>query len=233
MMIMKRAIFLTALLTCALTNAFGEERVGRAQKSMGKKEAMSLVRKAIRLARGDNEAARLLQENADFIDLLDTTYNSVAHIEAEGLFEKRECKVIHFDHDIVSFRMEYFRYTGGMHEHCTVAVGTLVRGRGKRPLKLEDIATPQQIPLMTKLIRKALKKHFKIKTDAELDAKNSGFAKPGPTQNFYYDKKGLHFVFNEYEIASYAEGTIDICIKWPRPPWMRARPPAQTLPRQK
>ena len=43
------------------------------------------------------------------------------------------------------------------------------------------------------------------------------FGEVKPTENFYYDGAGLHFVYNVYELASYADGTIEVCIPWPRP----------------
>ena len=32
------------------------------------------------------------------------------------------------------------------------------------------------------------------------------------TENFCIDKDGLHFIFNEYEVAAYSEGNIEVVI---------------------
>ena len=34
------------------------------------------------------------------------------------------------------------------------------------------------------------------------------------TDNFYLDHDGIHFVYNVYEIASYAEGPQELVIEW-------------------
>ena len=33
-------------------------------------------------------------------------------------------------------------------------------------------------------------------------------------ENFYIDKKGIHFIYDPYEIACYASGTIDIIVPY-------------------
>ena len=38
-----------------------------------------------------------------------------------------------------------------------------------------------------------------------------------PIENFYFDKEGLHFFYNEYDIDCFGAGTFDICIEWPLP----------------
>ena len=34
------------------------------------------------------------------------------------------------------------------------------------------------------------------------------------TDNFYLDHDGIHFVYNVYEIASYADGPQELVIEW-------------------
>ena len=60
------------------------------------------------------------------------------------------------------------------------------------------------------------KKGFKyeINEDGSL---HTGFPMPKPTENFYYDKDGLHFVYESYEIHCGAAGSFDLCIEWPLP----------------
>jgi len=38
-----------------------------------------------------------------------------------------------------------------------------------------------------------------------------------PIENIYFDKEGLHFFYNEYDIDFFGAGTFDICIDWPLP----------------
>lgn len=230
---MKRLFHLTVILAlCVSCIAFGGNDEDKGKQANQKKfeEALKLVRNAF--FSGD-KAERLLRECDDFVG------NVVFYLNFEdkegfpfgyvtkGLYEKRECKVIFADENIASFLMEKTSYSGGAHPNSTFAVGTFVRGRKDFPLRLEDIMTPEQIPQMTALIRLALREKFGLQTDEELTEATKEFAEPKPTQNFYYDDKGLHFVYNEYEIACYAEGRIDICIQWPRPLCALERPDAE------
>ena len=34
------------------------------------------------------------------------------------------------------------------------------------------------------------------------------------TENFYIDENGIHFIYDPYEIASFAAGTIDIFVPY-------------------
>ena len=189
------------------------------------------------IARGEEKKETydqtVLKENAYFLEL-------VSDVAAQGsctlpdLFTDRYCKVIHCDDAIASIKIVDSSYTGGAHGGTHVTVCTLVKGRGAKPLTLEDIATPEELPRLTALVREALKKRFAVKTDEELDRKTAlpEGKKVGPTPNFYYDAYRLHFIYNEYEIAAYSEGTIDIRVDWPRPSYARAKTVAPAPPEE-
>jgi hypothetical protein len=40
----------------------------------------------------------------------------------------------------------------------------------------------------------------------------SGSDEPQITENFYLDDKGVHFIYQPYEIAPFATGTVDIFV---------------------
>ncbi|MBR6470567.1 MAG: DUF3298 domain-containing protein [Victivallales bacterium] len=223
---MKGPFVLAVLLMCMIGFAQGEKNANKGRQACQEKfeEATRLVKAASRLVCEADSTDILLWEGNSFLEDVNAILDSEESCITGGLFEHREYKVVYADENIASFRLEKTTYTGGMHPNMVVAVGTVVRGRKEFPLKLEDIMTPEQIPQMTALIRQALRKHFAANTDDELDKHLSRTNKPEPTQNFYYDDKGLHFVYNEYEIACYATGMIDVCIQWPRPLCALERP---------
>ena len=81
-------------------------------------------------------------------------------------------------------------------------VGTVRNGK---ILKLADL--PENIKT---LWQQALKSHPEFKTIKEY----SDFSGEVPeiTENFYLDDKGVHFIYQPYEIAPFATGTIDIFV---------------------
>ena len=38
-----------------------------------------------------------------------------------------------------------------------------------------------------------------------------------PNENFYYDARGLHFVYNRNDLPCISSQYIDVCVDWPRP----------------
>ena len=151
-----------------------------------------------------------------FIRTLERMFNGEERLMASELFSKSEYRVVYLDDRIASYRLVESSYVGGAHGMTTIEVGTLVAGQeGRGPLRLSDIMTEAQRPRLTALLRASLRKHFGVETDAELDSRL--LCSPEPTDNFYYDGDGLHFVYNVYEIACFAEGPIEVCVQWPRP----------------
>ncbi len=134
------------------------------------------------------------------------------------LFDSRKCSVTYVDDHIASYRIEARNYGGG--GICTtIAVGTIARMGEQKELELSDIVTKEEYPQMTELIRAELMKLLKVRSYVELQENLS--CDPVPTNNFFYDGKGLHFVYNEGEIGPIAMGAIEVCIQWPLPRWIR------------
>ena len=201
---MKKVVFLVVILFVALTLAWCDEMAG-----CGTIESPEAV--------ATEEYDLGVIDGAHFVRILGRMFNGEEQLMARELFSKTEYRVTYLDDHIASYRLMESSYVGGAHGMTTIEVGTLVAGqKNGTPLRLADIMTESQRPQLTALIRAALCKHFKVETDAELD--NCLLSSPQPTDNFYYDGDGLHFVYNVYEIACFAEGPIEICVKWPRPP---------------
>lgn len=69
---------------------------------------------------------------------------------------------------------------------------------------MEDLFEKEQLPYVAYAIRYCLKRQKKTYITND----------PKPIENFYFDKRGLHFLYNRYTIASGVDGAIDVCIPW-------------------
>ena len=118
---------------------------------------------------------------------------------------KSEYKVVYSDNEKVSYRIEMWSYTGGAHGMTNTKAGTFRKGR---KMTLADL--PADVPGLWK---QAIVKHFKAES-FEKHVKSRGAFKPYMTENFYLDDKGIHFIYDPYEIDCFAAGTIDIFVPY-------------------
>lgn len=140
-------------------------------------------------------------------------------ITLAAYYEKVSRKVIYVTHALLSYEIVRTCYTGGAHDNYYSKRGTIFRKTGKK-LTLKDIAPePAQKRMLLALIKRAIMKSRNIKSLKELEKKN---ITPVLTEKFYYTKKGLHFFYDPYKIACFAEGTFEICVPWGVPDFVQA-----------
>lgn len=147
----------------------------------------------------------------------------------KSFFDKKSATVIYADEMMVSYRLDFDSYSGGAHGVPYVCTGTIARFpsaiRDSSHLRLADIVNEEQLPRMKQLILDAFQKEKAIRDENAVKAADASdppggkhyWDEPEPTENFYYDEKGLHFFYNEYEIDCFAAGPYDLCIDWPLP----------------
>ena len=185
------------------------------------------------------EIYHLLDESDSFVDdMINFDLHGDGYYNSKGYFKYSNKSIIYSDKWIISYRLNFDTAWG--HGTTQVEVGTINRNLFlgsyyrfdnpgsasnssflSRRLKLSDIVSKDDIPRMTALLiepfKNELKKRgwkYEIKEDGSMD---TGFPMPKPTENFYYDQDGLHFVYNMYEIHCGAAGDFDLCIEWPLP----------------
>ena len=115
--------------------------------------------------------------------------------------------VVFADEKYISFRAEEYSYTGGAHGNTEITVGTIDRKTGRR-LRLADFVSADRLPELTKIL------HVKVVT--KLGGKEKLQGEVRPIENFCVVKDGLKFVYNEYEVACYAVGAVEVPVKWQR-----------------
>lgn len=196
--------------------------------TMTRKALTTLLLSAALPLLADDNGERLRREQHEFLDNMTSIFEVESSV-ITGLERTLSCSVLYADRDIVSYRLENYVYSGGAHGNSTIAVGTYGRGclaRGR--LTLKDIApTRADFSRLTALLRWEAQRQFKVKTYHEL--RPHLFGDLWPIENFYFDDKGLHVVYNEYDIAAFACGVIELCVRWPRPDCVKA-PAAPTTP---
>ena len=117
-------------------------------------------------------------------------------------YQSKYC-IVFADEKYISFRAEEYSYAGGAHGSNKITVGTIDRKTGRR-LRLADLVSPDKLPELTKsLYAKVVKK---------LGGKEHLQGKVLPIDNFCVVKGGLKFVYNEYEVACYAAGTVEVVV---------------------
>lgn len=96
-------------------------------------------------------------------------------------------------------------YTGGAHGNSNFTY-FMIDSQQKKVLKLEDICT--DIPALEKRAEVYFRKMNEMKEDESLSESGFWFQdnKFHLNQNFYFNSETLTFVYNQYEIASYASG---------------------------
>ena len=110
---------------------------------------------------------------------------------------------------LATFAMGYYSYTGGTHgvegnEYLTVDMTT------HKVLTLPDIIDQKKLPEVKELLW-SFYTNFGSTKDEDAFTKKTDFDVP---ENFYLAHDGIHFIYHEYEIASYAEGEQDLVIPW-------------------
>lgn len=115
---------------------------------------------------------------------------------------KSEYKVIYADRDYLSFRCEDYAYTGGAHGSTIIKVGTIDRKTGKI-LTLDDVRQFADRCALQKMLYDAVVSRI---------GKDALQGEVKPHDNFYLAKDGWHFVYNQYEVACYAEGAVEVTV---------------------
>ena len=120
--------------------------------------------------------------------------------------ERCKREMVYLDERYLSYRIEEYAYSGGAHGSTKVSVGTLDRKTG-RQLTLNDVFGKDGLATLESELRKAVV--------AKIGEENVQ-SPVKPMENFYLAADGWHFVYNEYEVACYAIGAIEVVV--PRQP---------------
>ena len=115
---------------------------------------------------------------------------------------------------LLSYGVNYSDYTGGAHgshftSYTNVNLGNLTT------ISEEDIFVPNYQKTLTGLIlRKLIEKNGVTSADSLINLGFFNIEEIAPNNNFRIDEKGIHYAYNQYEIAPYSMGVIEVYLPY-------------------
>lgn len=123
-------------------------------------------------------------------------------------------RVLFQNDSLISYEVNRADYSGGAHGSLTISYYNIDL-RSLTTMTEEDLFVPNYKKKLTKIIVKQLMQQYKVTTPQGLIEK--GFFDVNeiyPNNNFRLDKEGVHYIYNQYEIAPYSMGALDVSIPY-------------------
>ena len=152
----------------------------------------------------DSTRAEILDDAKDQADtdLVDQSYRF-------EYYENNDVSIRYDEDDILLLEENTSQYTGGAHGMYGTSLQVLDLANNK-VLKLSDVTTADSATL-EHLLEKAFRKDYNLKkTDSLSNLLFEDYL--AANDNFYITRKGLGFLYNPYEVASFAAGIIEVFI---------------------
>jgi hypothetical protein len=136
--------------------------------------------------------------------------------EAPELFRDITIRKAYETKKYVTYIINYSSYDGGAHGSSSVSGATFRKSDGRKFGM--DMFTLGGYYEIKDLIKEGLKGYFNAKSDEQLKESlldgNDVYDIPAPTTSPYLLKDGIHFVYQEYEIACYAAGMPEFTVPY-------------------
>ena len=112
------------------------------------------------------------------------------------------------EHDLVILESATYEYAGGAHGNYG-SIFYCFDVSARKQLQLSDIISADSITL-----QHLAEKYFRIQYHVKSDSLNEVLFENhlAANDNFYFNEKGISFLYNPYEVASYAQGEIVVFI---------------------
>lgn len=162
------------------------------------------------------DAAALMQANRDsFFSMYKDVFKDEKPSATNEYFAMNYANltstdVVYNEKNILSLAISNYDFEGGAHgNHGTTLVSYNLNE--KKVITLNDVFGADYKPILNKALEISLRKKFKLASKDSLS--NILFDnKIEATDNFCITNKGILFMYNPYEIASYASGEIDLYV---------------------
>ena len=115
---------------------------------------------------------------------------------------------------LLSYAVEYSDYEGGAHGSYRITY-TNIDLNDLITLSEEDLFIPNYYKELTSKIVQSLMKEYSVEdADSLLMRGFFNIEDIVPNNNFWLSEKGIHYSYNQYEIAPYAMGVIDVTVPY-------------------
>ena len=123
-------------------------------------------------------------------------------------------EILYNDKNILSYSVEHTDYTGGAHGSLRILYYTIDLNE-LTTIAEEDIFQPNYHQFLTSMIVEKLMEKYKVDTPEKLiDEGIFDINEIAPNNNFWLNEQGIHYIFNQYEIAPYSMGPIEVTIPY-------------------
>ncbi|WP_298653256.1 DUF3298 and DUF4163 domain-containing protein [uncultured Proteiniphilum sp.] len=123
-------------------------------------------------------------------------------------------KILFQSDSLLSYAVEYSDYEGGAHGSYRITY-TNIDLDGLVTLSEEDLFLPGYYkPLTEKIIAQLMKNYDATIPDSLLMRGFFTLEDIAPNNNFWLDGESIHYSYNQYEIAPYAMGVIDVTVPY-------------------
>lgn len=123
-----------------------------------------------------------------------------------------DIKVIRQTHNYIALKYVHSDYTGGAHGNTSISYLNF-NPKTNRPITLDSLIQSDKRTELLRIAESIFRKDEKLSPTEPLDKKyfftDGKFSLP---ESYYIGDKGLVFLYNPYEIKSYAEGTTELVI---------------------
>lgn len=120
-------------------------------------------------------------------------------------------EIIYQSNDLISIDLNFYLFTGGAHGYGGTRFLNFDRSTGKQ-FSMEELFT--DIKPLEEIAEKMIREQYQIPADQNINAtglwfENDQFHLP---KNIGFTENEILLVYNQYEIASYAEGSISLSV---------------------
>jgi hypothetical protein len=152
-------------------------------------------------------------------------------MESAYSYEHTTDLIIHFNKaNLLSYSVQRFDYTGGAHGMTTDSCFTILLNKG-RFLTQEDLFDDSSLDKISELIIKQIAKDNKVDDPIKLEEEGFFSVKEiSPNSNLYATNEGITWIYNPYDIAAYAIGSVEVTIPYSElKPYLKAQHPLTAL----
>lgn len=156
---------------------------------------------------------------AEYREISNSFYEEKARLDGETpqwywYYMMNTNRILHQNDSIISYAVEYADYTGGAHGSYQITF-TNIDLNELVTLSEEDIFIPDYYNRLTEKIVSNLMKEYEV-TEPDSLIRRGFFAVEdiAPNNNFWLNEEGIHYAYNQYEIAPYSSGVIEVTIPY-------------------